>query len=112
MVLFQREFYEDMFSCLTEDGIVCSQLESIYLHLSIIRKVLGFSKEIYPVVSYYTTKVPTYPSGMIGFAFCSKKYGPHEFSMERAERLADLRYYTPEIHRYAFCLPRFCRDIV
>jgi len=111
-VLFQKEFYKDMYDCLSEDGIVTSQLESIYLHLRIIRQVLGFSREIYPIVSYYTTKVPTYPSGLIGFAFCSKKYKPQEFSMERAKLLKDLKYYTPEIHRFAFCLPKFCSELL
>ncbi|MFN3534936.1 MAG: hypothetical protein ACK4WB_06050, partial [Desulfatiglandales bacterium] len=112
IVLFQKEFYQDMFYCLNSEGIVVSQLESIYLHLKIIRSVLSFSREIYPIVSYYTTNVPTYPSGMIGFGFLSKKYRPEEFDLKRAEGLKDLKYYTPKIHNKAFCLPRFCEYLV
>lgn len=112
IVLFQKEFYQDMYHCLNSEGIVVSQLESIYLHLNIIRQVLTFSKEIYPIVSYYTTKVPTYPSGMIGFGFFSKRFRPEEFDEARAQKLKDLKYYTPKMHKYAFCLPKFCEHLI
>ncbi len=112
MVLFQREFYKDMYNALTQDGIVASQMESVYLHLKVIREVLNFSREIYPVVSYYKTLVPTYPSGIIGFAFCSKKYRPEEFSLKRDQRLKDLRYYTPQMHKFSFCMPKFCAHLL
>lgn len=55
--------------------------------------------------------VPTYPSGMIGFSFCSKKYHPiNDLKEEKAKALArKLRYYNLDIHRGAFALPQFIR---
>jgi spermidine synthase len=56
--------------------------------------------------------VPTYPSGMIGFSFCSKKYDPLlDFLPEKVRELPDLKYYHTDIHRAAFVLPAFSRDI-
>ena len=98
---------------LTEDGIAVTQCESIYFHQDIIKGVATFAREIFPVLHYYYTLVPTYPSGMIGFFFCSRKYKPlGELPSERYHNLKGLRYYTPEVHRSAFTLPRFASDLV
>jgi spermidine synthase len=45
---------------------------------------------------------------MIGFFFGSLKRDPlKELDEERARTLKGLRYYSSEIHRAAFALPRF-----
>lgn len=107
-ILFQRPFYENMKNALKEDGIAVTQCESIYLHGHVIRSVYSFAKEIYPKVGYYNTLIPTYPSGMIGFFFCSLKYDPiNDINLDRAKKLPDLKYYTPELHRASFTLPLF-----
>jgi spermidine synthase len=110
-ILFQRPFYENMKKALAKDGIAVTQCESMYLHQSVIKGVFAFARAIYPRLKYYYTLVPTYPSGLIGFYFCSLKYDPIEdLDESRAERLKGLKYYSPEVHRSAFCLPRFVTD--
>ncbi|MFH1489376.1 MAG: polyamine aminopropyltransferase [Pseudomonadota bacterium] len=110
-VLFQKEFYANMKKALSPRGIAVTQCESIYLHGDIIRGVFSFAKKLYPKLGYYTTMVPTYPSGLIGFFFCSLYSDPlRDFDRERALRLRDLRYYTPQIHEAAFCLPKFAEE--
>lgn len=111
-VLFQRKFYEDMKTALRSDGIAVTQCESIYFHKEIIRHVASFAREVYPKLFYYNTLVPTYPSGIIGFFFCSLQYDPLDFSEERARRLNRLRYYSPEVHRASFALPRFGEELL
>ena len=112
-ILFQREFYEAMKGALTEDGIAVTQCESMYLHKDVIKGVSSFARGLYPILGYYYTLVPTYPSGLIGFFFCSMKYDPlTPPSQERVAHLKDLRYYTPEVHRAAFTLPRFGADLL
>ncbi len=112
-ILFQRPFYEDMKAALAVDGIAVTQCESIYLHGHVVQEVAGFARDIYPKVGYYLSLVPTYPSGVIGFMFCSRRYDPIEdLSQQRAARLKGLRYYTPELHRSVFTLPRFAEDLV
>ena len=110
-VLFRREFYEAMFQALKDDGIVVTQAESFFYHSEIIKSLFSFIKEIYPIPEYYYTLVPTYPSGIIGFTFCSKKYHPiNDFNETEALKLADLRYYNKDIHKAAFNLPTFAQD--
>jgi len=112
-ILFQRKFYEDMKTALTSDGIAVTQCESIYLHQDVIREVASFARDIYLKVGYYNTLVPTYPSGIIGFFFCSLGRDPiNDLSEERANSLKDLKYYSTDTHRAAFMLPRFGAGLV
>jgi len=109
-VLFRKEFYEAMYQALKDDGIVVTQAESFFYHRKIIKSLFSFIKDIYPISEYYYTLVPTYPSGMIGFTFCSKKYHPiKDFNKTEALKLTDLKYYNKNIHRAAFDLPTFAQ---
>ncbi|GAB4113768.1 MAG: polyamine aminopropyltransferase [Candidatus Caldatribacteriota bacterium] len=111
-VLFKREFYEDMYLALKKEGIVVTQAESFFYDQEIIRSLFSFIKEIYPIAEYYYTMVPTYPSGVIGFTFCSKKYHPiKDFNLEKTLSLKNLKYYNPEIHRSSFVLPNFAQKL-
>ncbi len=112
-ILFQKPFYEDMKAGLREEGIAVTQCESMYFHGEVIRGVHGFARELFPRIGYYYTLVPTYPSGIIGFMFCSRRHDPLEnVAEERAAQLKDLKYYTPALHRAAFTLPRFGEDLL
>jgi len=113
-ILFQPPFYRDMKRSLTKEGVAVTQCESIFFHSEIIAKVAAFSRKIYPHVGYYQTLVPTYPSGIIGFMFCSLRYDAAgaDGLEERASKLKDLKYYTPAMHRAAFTLPRFGETIL
>ncbi len=108
--LFKEEFYRDLKDATKEDGIIVTQSESLYYYRNLIKGMVGFNKKLYPIYKYYNTLVPSYPSGIIGFSFCSKKYEPMNFDEKRAAGLKDLKYYTPEIHRAAFALPKFFKE--
>ena len=109
-VLFKEEFYRSMFSALKDDGIVVSQAESFFYHSEIIKNLFSFIKKIFPISDYYYTLVPTYPSGIIGFTFCSKKYHPiKDFNQQEYSRLRSLKYYDDNIHKAAFSLPVFAQ---
>jgi spermidine synthase len=106
-VLFKENFYRDMFNALTEDGIVITQSESFHFHQAIIKQIATFCRKIFSIYHYYYALVPTYPSGMIGFSFCSKKYDPLvDIKMEKIQRLNSLKYYNPGIHKASFALPQ------
>ncbi len=110
-ILFQEAFYRDVFSALTEDGVAVSQSESMYYHQDFIAELFAQNKTIFPVNEYYYTLVPTYPSGTIGFSFCSRSSGPTtHLQADRVAELTGLRYYSEAIHRSAFVLPVFLRD--
>jgi len=107
-VLFKEEFYKSMRDALTDDGIIVTQSESFQYHREVIKNIATFSRKLFPIYHYYYTMVPTYPSGIIGFSYCSKKYDPlKDFREEKVAQLKDLKYYSKEIHRSAFTLPAF-----
>ncbi len=107
-VLFKEEFYKNMKEALTDDGIIVTQSESFMYHRAVIKNIAEFSKKLFPIYRYYYTMVPTYPSGLIGFSYCSKKYDPiKDFREEKLEQLKNLKYYSKEIHHSAFKLPAF-----
>jgi len=109
-VLFRREFYEAIFQALKDDGIVVAQAESFFYHQKIIKSLFSFIRDIYPISEYYYTLVPTYPSGIIGFTFCSRKYHPiNDFNEIEALKLNNLKYYDRGIHKAAFNLPTFAQ---
>ncbi len=113
VVLFEEPFYRDMYDALKTDGIVVSQCESIYYHQTLIKRMFEFISNIFHITGYYYSLVPTYPSGTIGFAFCSKKYHPlKDLDETRLAELGKLKYYTPQIHKASFCLPAFIKEML
>ncbi len=111
-VLFSEDFYVLIRDALKEDGIAITQSESFYYHLDLIETLTGYAKKNFKEPAYYYTTVPTYPSGLIGFTFCSKKYHPlDDLNEKRISSIqTSLKYYNPGIHRGAFQLPGFVRD--
>ena len=111
--LFQKPYFELLFDALKEGGVVTTQAENIFLHLKLITELKKSCKEVFPVVEYAYTTIPTYPSGQIGFMVCCKdskrnvKEPVRQWSMEEEEKLC--RYYNKEIHRASFVLPTFAR---
>ncbi len=108
-VLFSPEFYASVFDALSEDGVFCAQTESPFFRPDLIARVLGSLRASFPIVRLYLATVPTYPGALWSFALASKGRDP--LADARTVPL-DTRYYTPEIHRAAFVLPRFVLDMV
>lgn len=109
--LFELEFYQDMHRALTEDGIAVTQSEAMFYNSDFIAGLYKQNKELFAYASYYYTMIPTYPSGSIGFSFCSKKYDPFEkVDSERIAALPDLQYYHTGMHLTSFVLPTFLQE--
>lgn len=69
-----QPFFEAMHRALKPGGIVCTQGESLWFHLDIIKGLAAMCHEVFVggTVQYAFTTIPTYPSGQIGFMICSK----------------------------------------
>ncbi|XP_029187254.1 spermidine synthase-like [Acropora millepora] len=112
--LFQRGYYELMKKALKPDGILCCQGECLWLDLSLIKSMVDFSKDLFPVVNYGFTTIPTYPCGQIGFIMCSKNKDTRfedpvtVFTESEVEQMG-LKYYNAEVHKSAFVLPQFAK---
>lgn len=113
-VLFETPFYDAMFRSLRDGGIICTQGESIWLHLDLIRPLIGAISKFFTTVEYAYTTIPTYPSGQIGFIIAGKKRGScKEPSRSWSEDQSNsMRYYTPEMHKASFVLPKFAQDAI
>ncbi len=103
--LFQPKFYRAVKEALTPEGLFVAQTKSPYLDRPFIRQILETIRSLFPITLLYTAAIPTYPSGLWSFAIGSKTHHPFAFDERRGERL-ETRYYSPEIHRAAFVLPR------
>ncbi|MBM3886477.1 polyamine aminopropyltransferase [Candidatus Dependentiae bacterium] len=110
--LARKEFYDNIKQALTDDGVMVIQAESIYYDREFIAGLYKQTGELFPVVDYYYTLVPTYPSGTIGFVFGSKKYSPTEQLGNNPQQLDDLKYYTPQVHVASFALPAFIKKLL
>ena len=69
--LFQESYFQLLRQALRPGGIVCSQGENAWFHSHLITPLLNSCKNLYPVVDYAYTAIPTYPGGQIGFILCS-----------------------------------------
>ncbi|GBB87365.1 hypothetical protein RclHR1_13800005 [Rhizophagus clarus] len=112
--LFQVEYFKLMKNALRPGGIISTQGECQWLHLNLITEVQSYCRDIFSVVEYAYTTIPTYPSGQIGFILCSiddqvnLKKPLRKWSEEEEEKLC--RYYNSQIHEAAFILPQFTKN--
>ena len=81
------------------------------LKADLIRNVQRDVREIFPITSLYLANIPTYPSGLWAFTIGSKKYNPLEIPEERFHEI-ETKYYTKELHKAAFVLPKFVQDLL
>lgn len=110
--LFQKKFYEDCKQALRDDGILITQAESFFYTPNLIEGLFKKTRDLFPIMKYYYTLIPTYPGGNIGFTFCSKKYDPiKDLHKDRANKIKGLEYYDVEMHNASFAAPVFARKL-
>jgi spermidine synthase len=109
--LFAKEFYQNVFAALREDGLFVAQTESPFYHADLIRNTFATVSSLFPVTRLYLASIPTYPSGLWSFTVGSKRLDPAAVSADRTLPFTT-KYYTPELHRGAFALPQFVADLV
>lgn len=107
--LFAKEFYQAVFRALKDDGVFVAQTESPFANQELIRRVNEDVRDIFPQTHLYVASIPTYPTGFWSFTMGSKKYSPLE---PQAQRVHDTKYYNHDLHKAAFALPNFVRELV
>ncbi|NLS44898.1 MAG: polyamine aminopropyltransferase [Firmicutes bacterium] len=109
VVLFSEEFYRGVYDSLNDDGIFVAQTESPFYYKDLLSRVSRVLKKIFPIVRTYVTVMPTYPGALWTFTLASKKYDP-----VKNVRQVDLetKFYTTELHKASFVLPKMVKDIV
>lgn len=117
--LFSEDFYRDMYRILNDQGIMVTQSESPRFNVDVYKEVYTTFKRIFgpELVFSYLVYIPTYPTGMWSFSFSSKgdTHPWYHLDDEQAwqfTRKHELQYYNPEVHRAAFALPNFVRQMI
>ena len=114
--LFTREFYGTCFKALRDDGILINQHESPFYaaHQTSVKNAHAHIAVEFPVSTVYQCHIPSYPSGHWLFGFASKKYHPiGDLDEVRWNRLGiRTHYYNTELHRGAFALPNYVRELL
>ena len=115
-VLFTKEFYGNCLMALTENGILVNQNESPFykedaLSMQSAHRCIS---QIFPVSEIFQAHIPTYPSGHWLFGFASKGLHPlADLRQAEWERMGiSTRYYNTQLHRGAFCLPNYVKELL
>ncbi|KAI7757010.1 hypothetical protein M8C21_003387, partial [Ambrosia artemisiifolia] len=105
--LFEKPFFESVAKALRPGGVMCTQAESIWLHMHIIEEIVANCRQIFKgSVNYAWTTVPTYPSGVIGFMVCSTEgpevdfknpINPIDAEEKQNTSIVPLKFYNREL---------------
>ncbi|RSK28989.1 polyamine aminopropyltransferase [Bacillus sp. HMF5848] len=109
--LFTKGFYAGISKALKEDGIFVAQSDNPWFKPELITNVQRDVKEIFPITTMYVANIPTYPSGLWCFTLGSKKHDPLAVEDSRFHDI-ETKYYTKELHKACFALPKFVQDLV
>lgn len=114
--LFTKEFYGSCYKALKEDGIMVYQHGSPFYSEDKEECVKMHRKayQAFPVSRVYQAHIPTCSSGYWLFGFASKKYHPLlDFKPDEWKKLGiKTKYYTTNLHRGAFMLPKYVEDML
>jgi len=113
-VLFTEEFYKNCYKALKKNGIFVSQTESPFHNPEWVQDIYSELKKVFPIVKAYKAEIPTYPSGIWTFSFCSENIDPIENfqKIKYGDYNLKLKYYNDEIHKGAFALPNFVKELI
>ena len=111
--LFTDEFYTNVKNSLKKGGIMAAQSESPVTNHHEIKKMYEQLHRVFPIVSTYTSNMPTYPGGYWAWAFCSVDVKPLEYyNDERAkEIIPTCKMYNKEYHNARFALPNYLKEL-
>ena len=115
--LFTKTFYANTRRRLTGNGILVTQNGVPFMQPDELVTTIAAFQPLFAEATCYLTHVPTYAGGPMALGWGAMQAGASDVPLEtlRARfEAADIvtRYYTPELHRAAFALPVYIRDLV
>lgn len=114
--LFTESYFELLKIALKPNGIICSQGGTLWSQLEHVKDTMNNCRKHFQAVKYAIASVPTYPTGLIGFVIGALEKDvdltvpKYKFCDEEIQQL-NLRYYNDDIHKAAFVLPNFAKNI-
>ena len=114
--LFTKEFYGNCFKALKDDGILVYQHGSPFYDEDeeTCRAMHRKASHSFPISRVFQAHIPTCSSGYWLFGFASKKYHPvKDLNTKRwNDRGIKTWYYTTNLHKGAFMLPKYVEDML
>jgi spermidine synthase len=117
-ILFSNKFYTGCKHCLAKGGVLVTQNGVPILQSGELTSTIGKFRRLFADATCYVAAIPTYVGGhmAMGFATDNKRLRetPAKTIAARYRKAGSFptKYWTPEIHKAAFALPRFIADLV
>ncbi len=115
LMLYTKDFYEEVYSTLGDNGIMVTQATSIASNnYDTFSFIFNSIKQVFPVVRGYWTSVPSFYTPW-GFVYASKGDDPLLLGKDEVKRRlsrlsGELRFYDSDMHTAIFSLPRFLKE--
>ncbi len=117
--LFTEAFYQQVYQLLDAEGILITQSQSPRFNEKVFKEVFSLQKGLFGMdkVHCYLAYIPTYPSGMWSFSYCTKgsNHPLTSLDVSKADAFATaqgLQYYNGAIHQAAFALPGYVKQLL
>src|SRR5262245_14984797 len=117
-VLFRSDFYAACKRCLTSGGVMVTQNGVPFFQPDELIASIGHFRKSFADAGCYVAAIPTYVGGHMAMGWATDDASLREVAAATlAERYAAAgrfatRYWTPEVHKAAFALPRFIAEHV
>jgi len=116
-VLFTESFYAACHRCLTDGGVLVTQNGVPFFQGQEVVDTSRRMSKSFQDNGFYTAVVPTYVGGFMTLGWGSDDASLRDLPIETLRDrfvTADIEtcYYTPDIHKAAFALPRFVEDLL
>jgi spermidine synthase len=112
-VLFTERFYRGCKRCLTPGGVLVTQNGVPFLQPAELVSSVRHFRKLFAEGSCYIAAIPTYVGGHMAMGWATDNTRLREVPLKViADRYAragkfPTKYWTPEVHKAAFALPRF-----
>jgi spermidine synthase len=116
-VLFTRAFYAACRRCLAPGGVMVTQNGVPFFQPDELTASIGHFRSLFADGGCYVAAIPTYVGGHMALGWAADdpqlRHVPVETLAARyaAAGRFPTRYWTPEVHRAAFALPRFIAEL-
>ena len=111
--LTRAPFFRAAKEALAPGGLYACQSQGPVFEARGMRRIARTLRKVFPGAAHYLANVPTYPGGVWSFALASNSgKNPAGIPPRPLPKGVRTRYYTADVHRSAFQLPRFVEEIV
>jgi spermidine synthase len=111
--LSRTSFFRAAKEALRPGGIYAAQAQGPVFEGRNMARFARAIRKVFPRTDLYLAGIPTYPGGIWGFALSARgRKRPSALPPRPLPRGAPVRFYSQEIHRAAFVLPPYIRDIL